>query len=84
MVYRLASEEVAAMAGYGYGYGENAPPVPQRLVSIKSDKNGGQDSKKRWFGGKGGSKPGEGRGGEGRGSDSGRGSVLGTIGAWVG
>ena len=56
------------MAGYGYGYGENAPPVPQRLVSIKSDKNGGQDSKKRWFGGKGGSKPGEGgkgRGGEG-------------------
>lgn len=52
----------------GYGYGENAPPVPQRLVSIKSDKNGGQDSKKgRWFGGKGGSKPGErGKGGRGR------------------
>ena len=35
----------------GYGYGDSVPPVPVRLASVKSDKNGAsQDGKKkRWF-----------------------------------
>ena len=44
-----------------YGYGENVPPVPVRLTSVKGDKNGtSQDGKKkRWFKGGGSSNPGE-------------------------
>lgn len=50
-------------ASYGGGYGENVPPVPIRLASVKSDKNGSssQDKKKkRWLkGGGSSSNPGE-------------------------
>ena len=50
------------MAGYGYGVGDNVPPVPVRIASVKGDKNGTyQDSKKKkgWFKGSGSSNPGE-------------------------
>ena len=56
-----------AYGGGGGGYGENLPPVPVRVASVKADKNGAgsSDSKKKWwFKGGGSSNPGEGRGEE--------------------
>ena len=46
---------------YGGGFGDNLPPVPVRVASVKTDKNGaGSDSKKkRWFKGGGSSNPGK-------------------------